>query len=340
MSLDPKLEEPTRSLWRDAERATVGHFPGFSIDEIVAIRDFCWFGGDRTPCRSTAQQPLHRYLTQLADQVLAPHGHEAVTHLPACLESTTHASTTRLAQAIRNWPLSLQFVRGVDLCTDELGVPNWVFVGILNLIREAGQAASGLVRARFGRVLPTLRTTIHAGEDFVHLLTGLRYVDEAIEQLELREGDRIGHGVALGVDPNAWARCRRVAMCLEDRLFDLVWEWAWYSMNHSVPSLDRFAGIQYQIAELSNELFEQTWTPLQLYQLQQDLANPHRLRAVGFPDRGLRPVQGKEREKLLRRYLTNRRLFERGRKVIWVDPSGEGEVLAHVQAELRRKLGA
>ena len=63
----------------------------------------------------------------------------------------------------------------------------------------------------------------------MHLLTGLRLVDQAIEQLELREGDRIGHGLALGVDPREWARrSSRIAMTRETRLLDLVWKWAWY----------------------------------------------------------------------------------------------------------------
>ena len=41
-----------------------------------------------------------------------------------------------------------------------------------------------------------LRITFHAGEDFVHLLSGLRMIVEAEEFLEMRQGDRIGHGKA------------------------------------------------------------------------------------------------------------------------------------------------
>lgn len=46
--------------------------------------------------------------------------------------------------------------------------------------------------------------TYHAGEDFIHILSGLRMVYEAIEFLDMRSGNRIGHATALGIDPKLW----------------------------------------------------------------------------------------------------------------------------------------
>lgn len=48
--------------------------------------------------------------------------------------------------------------------------------------------------------------TYHAGEDFVHLLSGIRAVYEAVEFLELPQGSRIGHATALGIEPELWAK--------------------------------------------------------------------------------------------------------------------------------------
>ncbi|MBE0471948.1 MAG: hypothetical protein IBX55_20875 [Methyloprofundus sp.] len=48
--------------------------------------------------------------------------------------------------------------------------------------------------------------TYHAGEDFVHLLSGIRAVYEAVEFLELPSGSRIGHATALGIEPELWAK--------------------------------------------------------------------------------------------------------------------------------------
>lgn len=46
--------------------------------------------------------------------------------------------------------------------------------------------------------------TYHAGEDFIHIISGLRMVYEAVEFLDMRTGNRIGHATALGIDPKLW----------------------------------------------------------------------------------------------------------------------------------------
>jgi len=46
--------------------------------------------------------------------------------------------------------------------------------------------------------------TFHAGEDYVHLLSGIRAVYEAVIFLELNPSNRIGHATALGIEPQLW----------------------------------------------------------------------------------------------------------------------------------------
>lgn len=46
--------------------------------------------------------------------------------------------------------------------------------------------------------------TYHAGEDFVHILSGLRMVYEAVHFLGMQSGNRIGHATALGIEPQLW----------------------------------------------------------------------------------------------------------------------------------------
>ncbi|MCB1035644.1 MAG: hypothetical protein KDD47_17615, partial [Acidobacteria bacterium] len=145
-----------------------------------------------------------------------------------------------LCWLLRTFPLSLAIVRGFDVCTDELGVPNWVMVPLLRELRcQAENAARFLAqREGAGRVsrLPRAHLTVHAGEDFVHLLGGLRRIDEALEHFRLKEGDRIGHGMALGVHASKWARdSGELAVLREERLFDLVWEWSWYQQANGSP---------------------------------------------------------------------------------------------------------
>jgi hypothetical protein len=68
------------------------------------------------------------------------------------------------------------------------------------------------------------RATFHAGEDFRHLLSGMRAVEEALVFLDLRAGDRIGHATALGIDPALWTERSgsRVLLHRADLLDDLV----------------------------------------------------------------------------------------------------------------------
>ena len=141
---------------------------------------------------------------------------------------------------LRSFPLSLQVVRGVDVCTDELG-DSQLGAGATPRDRPSCRCRRPRpLRTRRGLEVPTLRTTVHVGEDYVHLLSGLRRVDEALGQFSMREGDRIGHGLALGVDPREWVqRAGRLAVACEDRLLDLAWEWSWYGREGVDPAAGR-----------------------------------------------------------------------------------------------------
>lgn len=66
--------------------------------------------------------------------------------------------------------------------------------------------------------------TVHVGEDFPDLLTGLRHVDEAANLLELRPNDRLGHALALGWDVDAfYDSAQGPCVSLRERVLDLLW---------------------------------------------------------------------------------------------------------------------
>ncbi len=50
------------------------------------------------------------------------------------------------------------------------------------------------------------RCTYHVGEDFFHVLSGIRAIYEAIEFINLGKKDRIGHATALGISPGLWGQ--------------------------------------------------------------------------------------------------------------------------------------
>lgn len=79
-------------------------------------------------------------------------------------------------------------LKGIDGAANELHAPPEAFAPAFRLVRYKN--------------IP--RATFHAGEDFLHLLSGIRAVTEAFTFLDLRAGDRIGHATAIGIDPSLW----------------------------------------------------------------------------------------------------------------------------------------
>ncbi len=69
--------------------------------------------------------------------------------------------------------------------------------------------------------------TYHCGEDFYHLISGIRSVYEGVEFLELKQGNRIGHATAVGIPPNKWRENipEVVVMRKGDWLLDLIFIW-------------------------------------------------------------------------------------------------------------------
>lgn len=275
----------------------------------------------------------------------APHG--AATHADPGRNPTGYRYATyyegRARQAaawvefLRRFPAAARVVRGVDVCSDERAVANWVLAGPYRAVAAAGAAASG--RLRDGTDPP--RRTIHVGEDFVHPLSGLRLVAEAVRFFELRAGDRLGHALALGVDFVDWAaRSGRVAVRREERLFDLAWEWHWCVRRRSAGP-NRLPFVESEIRRLSREVLGDPFTPAEIYDLVTDLHSPARLRAVGFPHGVREPDRAawRRRDGVLYDYLTAGAVFRAGQATEWVVVRDEGPVLAALQADVRREVG-
>ena len=256
-----------------------------------------------------------------------------------------------LVGVLRGFPLALRTFRGIDLCTDEAGVPIWVMAPLMRWVREAGQVAAALLRDRGIESVPPLRTTVHAGEDFVHLLTGLRRLDEAIRHLGLEEGDRIGHGMALGLDPTTWfGRIGRVVQTREERLLDLVWEWNFYAKSHADVGSGRLSYLRSNIARLGEQVFGGTVTPEDLVHLIRALHCERELKGQGFPAGSGRATAGiqygqEQKEpwrRLLRGYLGSSQVWRNGRiqeTITFRDLPHELEALHSLQGALRSEVG-
>jgi len=248
-----------------------------------------------------------------------------------------------LANLLTAYPRMLERVRGVDLCTDELAVPLWVLRPLVEHVTQAASRAAAHLQASEGQGPGTLAVTVHAGEDFVHLLGGIRRVAEAVELLRLGEGSRIGHAVALGVDVRAWAaRAGRIALPKGERLLDLLWAWR---VARRVPEDLRswLPWIDQELVRLGAELFGSAPTVGMFDQWWTLLHSSDGLRAVGFPD-GPRPRAlgnaGLCPQNWVYRWLTDRALFQRAQALESVDVSREIPLVIALQAHVRQVIGS
>jgi hypothetical protein len=89
-----------------------------------------------------------------------------------------------------------------------------------------------------------LRLSIHAGEDYAHPLSGMRHVDETVQFCEMGDGDRIGHGLALGISPAHWFREQGQALLsLDEHVDNLVWAWHFATTHPTLPHAAQIAAL-------------------------------------------------------------------------------------------------
>jgi hypothetical protein len=250
-----------------------------------------------------------------------------------------------IATALHENPELLILVRGIDAASHELAQPTWVLLPLWQIVRRASEQASArLAQRRPALQIPPLRTTIHAGEDFSRLAEGLRRIHETLEFGIVRMGDRIGHALALGIDPQHVAsQAFEVSQALEDRLDDLLWEMSRYECGDVPAHAGRVEFVRAQIQALGTQQFGTDATVELLLRARVLRHQPGLVRRMGFPQptsQALHPSVHQGAEKLLYRYLTDRSVFVRGQQRVRVRcDRAEVDFLQAAQRFLRTTLG-
>lgn len=136
-------------------------------------------------------------------------------------------------------PRLTRWIRGVDAAANEMHAPPELFAPLFRVLAKSGIA----------------HITYHVGEDFPHLISGIRSIDDALRFLPLRNGDRLGHCTAIGITPNIWKRSLPLSLSMtkETRLLDLVFIWR---ELRSHPELLRYASdAAIEAVNLAYEIF-------------------------------------------------------------------------------------
>ncbi|MEZ4434618.1 MAG: hypothetical protein R3F65_19625 [bacterium] len=149
------------------------------------------------------------------------------------------------------------YLVGLDVAGDETTTPVEVFAPMIRFLRSPFRRRRH-TEAELGPLpaVPPLALTCHAGEDFVHLLSGMRAVDETLRFLDMRRGDRLGHALALGIEPQRWADRMGtvVSMPLETRVDDLAWFLDRLSRHGEFSHVAR--QVERELAGLTRRLYE------------------------------------------------------------------------------------
>ena len=127
-----------------------------------------------------------------------------------------------IMRALNAKPTLLRTLRGIDICGVEEHQPLWVAADTLRGVRLYSRCIAG---RRPSHRLEPLRMTFHVGEDFRSLTSGMRAVAEPFHWNLIERGDRIGHGLALTLEPENWLRRHRgevLSVKRFDRLLDLA----------------------------------------------------------------------------------------------------------------------
>lgn len=146
-----------------------------------------------------------------------------------------------LIGVVNRWPSLRNWVTGIDAAANELHAPPEVFAPVFRVCQRQGLT----------------RRTYHVGEDFSHLISGLRHVTDALQLLDLKEGDRIGHGTAFGIAPALWLSRMpsKIVITRGEWMQDLLSAW---TLLHTDPTAQLATRrLERSITELAAHLFDQ-----------------------------------------------------------------------------------
>lgn len=151
-----------------------------------------------------------------------------------------------------------EYIVGIDAASDENSMEPWMFAPAYKTIRSHEHthpvAETGNGADRFERV-QNIGFTYHVGEDFRHIVSGLRHVDEVLEEFGYKAGDRLGHALVLGTDVEQWMRDNEaVPLPKLEHLENLLWMWG-TNTSKGLELPIKLEVLENKIMELALELY-------------------------------------------------------------------------------------
>lgn len=116
-------------------------------------------------------------------------------------------------------------IRGIDTCSSEIGCRPEVFATDYRYLKNYHCDKKNFLSSIEKETFLYLGRTYHAGEDFLDLVDGMRAIDETIQFLNFSNGDRLGHALALGLNPKDHYQYKgnKVILSRQDALDNFIW---------------------------------------------------------------------------------------------------------------------
>lgn len=140
-------------------------------------------------------------------------------------------------------------IRGIDACSSELNCRPEVFAQIYRYLLDMEFACST-------RKIK-LRATYHVGEDFLDIADGLRAIDEAVLFCGLKRGSRIGHGLAMGIQPHEYYKCKGYKLDMPKQV--LLDDTAWVLHKAKETGCSMPGSLESELTELYDILYEEIY---------------------------------------------------------------------------------
>ena len=166
-------------------------------------------------------------------------------------------------------PYLAEYIVGIDAASEENSTEPWIMSAVYKTVRNKNitKALIQDKKLEFHRI-DNIGFTYHVGEEFRHILSGLRHVDEVIEEFNYKAGDRLGHAIALGEDIEFWIKNNEVVTVpAMEWMENLLWLWGNIVQDKMKIQISA-TYLEGKIMELAQDIYgdSEGMTPLMLYQ--------------------------------------------------------------------------
>lgn len=137
------------------------------------------------------------------------------------LRNSVRTKSDSIAKLLMSGTYVNKFIKGIDACANEINCRPEVFAQSFRYLSDIMFESEYVNNNLSQKIMTKLHMTYHAGEDFLDIVDGIRAIDEVL-LLQTRKRSRIGHGLALGVDPYKYYCYKGKTLVMEKQRYLII----------------------------------------------------------------------------------------------------------------------